>query len=385
MKARAITVAKICFAKSRLYALCLWVVVTYLFGSLNASQAQGFLPGEWDWLDDETIDDILEGAGSLDNALNGLISLIDNGFKWDTFVTFACDSAKAADEYANSDLSKDAEEKVCDIAELYEEVQNLFEDSSVTVNDIGTEMFSENSFSEIGFGFLDSEQLRNVKEKIDQALDNEKPQDRIAQAEEIFREAARAELENRENMDFVAEDIIGFSSVLELGKIDAAQDFARDNMQQFQVAANTKGSFDIAKTQADSDYAEAVSGGVKDVIAPIIRHKSESAVSTRATVQEVVGAITSYMAQDADQFAYLSTQLSLQAQQSVYTTHSLQVVASTLVSEQSQKTRERQARIDAAITNSTNIVSDGAVKLVSTLSSFSSLQGDDEPLPPIEY
>jgi hypothetical protein len=365
-------------------AFFLLIVLVGLFLMLTPVKAQGFLPGDIDAARG-TIDDVLKGAGTLGNTIGGLGNLIDD-FSWDKFIGFACNAATTVDGAEQTTTSGDVKSITCDIASFYEEVKGLAEDNQLTIDDIAKSFFSETSLADLGLGFVTSEQLQGWGTRLNAALDSENPQDGLRLAEEIYREIGQTEYENSATTNMNSPDgIISMAPALELGRAFSIQETARNGVQQFQATANTQGSSDIARAQAESDFTETLGEGVKDTVAPAIRNEAYSAVSTRATVQEVVNSITAYMAQDADQFAYLSSQLTLQAQQEVYTTHTLQLVANSLLEDQSRETRSRQAELNTAITNNISSVQNSGDKFTGALRSFLSLDGQHDPVPDLEF
>jgi hypothetical protein len=90
--------------------------------------------------------------------------------------------------------------------------------------------------------------------------------------------------------------------------------------------------------------------------------------------------MTRYMEQDADQFAYLSEQLTLQSQQEVYSTHVLQTLATTMLEEQSREIKARQSAVNQAAYQKIQEVTRSVDGVVNVAQSFMTLTGDHEPL-----
>jgi hypothetical protein len=334
-----------------------------------------------------TLSTLLQGAGSIDDALGSLLNLLDN-FSWDGFVEFACQAAQTANQQAGSGESQTAEDIVCTIAGFYEEVQKIAEDGQATVDTLSASLFSEKAIANLGNGFFSSPQIEGWRERIQTALSSDNPQERLQAGMEIFREIGETEYNNQRaaaTSGSTTDGIVSMVPILDFSNALALQNINRYNMQQFNAASNTKGTSDIANLQSGSKYSETASEGVKDVIAPKILGEAEAAVSTRATVQEVVSAITAYMAQDADQFAYLSDQLTLQAQQQVYTTSTMEIIATSVVEERVGEQRRRIATMNVAIANTTNRYQDSADQFVGVLRSFTIMGGERPDLIAIDY
>lgn len=328
-----------------------------------------------------TLEDILAGAGSIDDALGSLGGLLDN-FTWDGFIEFACQAAIAANEQAGSDTSQEAEDIVCSIAGFYEDVQELAEDGQETVDNLSSGIFTEDGVADLSFGFLSSGQIQGFDQRIRTALSSDNPQDRLSAGMAIFKEIAEMDYTNRRNAansGNTPDSTTSMIPMLDFSNVVTLQETARNNMQQYVAASNTKGVSDIAKMQVDSKYTETAGEGVKDVIAPGILKEAEAAVSTRATVQEVVSAITAYMSQDADQFAYLSEQLTLQSQQQVYTTSTMQLVATSIIEERNSEVRKRTATMNVAIANSTNRFQNSADQFTGVLRSWLIINDEERP------
>jgi hypothetical protein len=362
-----------------------WLVVALLctFLSLSNVRAQGFLPGTP--VDNLPLptggNDPLAGAG---NTITTLIDLIDD-FNWNNFMNFACNAAGTADDIDQSQTSADARDIVCGIDGFYDQVVGLAEDSEATL-DFGEEFFSEDLLSNLAFGIFTPEQVQDWETNLDALLNSENPQEAVAAAQELYNRVGQTQFDNNFSTNvFSPNGIVSTSPILELGRVQSIQESTGNAVQQVQTAANTQGSADIAQAQVESEYPEVLREGIQDQVAPAIQDQAYSAVSTRATIQEVVNSITAYMAQDADQFAYLSSQLTLQAQQQVYTTHTLQITANALLEERSQEARSRQANIDLAATNNINKVTTVGEQLAGTMTSFLALDGENDPLPDLEY
>jgi hypothetical protein len=365
------------------------VLLVALLG-LTISQAQGgpgFVPGQTPPFNPNATPttpttgegtDPLAGAGSLDDTLGSLGGLLDN-FTWDGFIDLACKLEGEDNEEGGV---------FCDIASFYNEVKDLAKDNETTIDDVASEIFSETSLADLALGFLSPEQQEEFGGLIEAALRADTPQERITLGKQAYEDVATAQWENYQKSianGNLSDTTTSLSPVLQRGEATALQEQARIGTQTFQAASNTKGSSDIANAQVESTVVETMTEGVKDVIAPAVYKEAQTAVSTRATIQEVVSGLTKYMAQDADQFAYLSYQLTLQSQQQVYSTHSLQLIATSLLNQESEKVKSRQAAINAAITNNTNSVEGGAEKLTGTLRSWLSMKGGHERLPRIQF
>jgi hypothetical protein len=333
------------------------------------------------------LDGLLNGSGSINDALGSLGPLLDN-FSWDKFMTFACKAATAANDQAGSGDAANAKDIVCSIGSFFGQLEDVTKDNKATIDDLAKQLFSDKSIADLGGGFFSSEQLGQWNEAFQKALNSENPQDIVALTEEMYKQTAETENQNMQQQvaqgNPVASTIYS-SPLLQFGEVQGFQERARYGMQAAETMANTKATLDIATAQTQSTYVETAGKSVKNAIAPAIQMEAQTAVSTRATVQEVVTALTAYMAQDSDQFSYLSTQLTMQSVQEVYTTHTLQITANAMLTEQTREVKRRQSAISTAIAYNTNNITGSAAKFGGVARSFSKLQGDHPPLPNIDF
>jgi hypothetical protein len=307
-----------------------------------------------------TLDDILANAGSIGNAVGSLEGLIDN-FTLDGFLDFACKSATAANGVEQSGESQDAQETICTITSMFNEVEDLFEENDTTMEE-SQGLFADSSLFGMNVGNLISgnpDQLTGVMKEIEAFLAEEDPSTMTEMARTTFEKMAVTEARNYEvatpgsiQGDF--NEAMKSNPQLGMAHVQGLYQQADLNTKRVENMAALEGSRSIAQAMSDStspdQLVESITPGKdKKGVAPAIRDEANAAVSTRATVQEVVEAITYYMEQDVRQFAYLSEQLTLQAQQQVYTGKMLQMSADAILAEQKQENAQSRAKLEAAV------------------------------------
>jgi hypothetical protein len=302
-------------------------------------------------------------------------------FSWDKFMDIACQTATGANGDGTGD-SQTAQEITCKIGDMYERVASIAEDG-ITFREVADEVLKEVSLADLGVDFLSAEQFETLGSRVVGVFNSDAPIfERVAEMYDIGKEGVDLmEASYRSGNGGTAHDLINFSPLLTQARNTWNQEQARTNGTMLETYLSLEGVQDIATSQVESTFTETHGEGVKDVVAKFINREAQSAVSTRATVQEVVSAITAYMAQDADQFAYLSEQLTLQAQQEVLTTNVLQKQAVALMEMKNMEIAERESNIQAAIQNSQSIIADQGKKVISVFQSFGNFDGDHEALP----
>jgi hypothetical protein len=365
-------------------AFFLLVVLVGLFLMLTPVKAQGFLPGDIDAARG-TIDDVLNGAGTVEDTIGSLAGVIDN-FSWDGLLDFACNAATTVDGAEQTTTSGDVAEVACGVAGFLEEVTALTENGAVTIDDVAQTLFSNSTLFDLTMGgLLTGEELQGYQQQIEAALDSDTPQEAVEAARDLFTDVAQTQYENYDkapegSVEGVADGAIDLSPNLQAVRALGIQEQANNSTAQFQTMVDTRASSEIAQAQAESTFAEDLNEGVQEKLAPALREEAYSAVSTRATVQEVVNSITRYMEQDADQFAYLSEQLTLQSQQEVYSTHVLQTLATTMLEERSQELKSHQSAINLAIYRNTETINQSVDQVANVAGSFTEFKGEHEPL-----
>jgi hypothetical protein len=368
-------------------AFFLLVVLVGLFLLLTPAKAQGFLPGDIDAARG-TIDDVLKGAGTVDNIVGSLGGLIED-FTFDKFLASLCPIATAVNGEIQDTGSQDAQDTICTITSMFDQVNELFDVSETTMEN-AQGLFADSSLFGMNVGNLISgnpEQLEGILGEIEAFLEEKDPSKMTEMARATFENMAVTEARNYETApegsiqgDF--NNAMESNPQLGMAHVQGLYQQADLNTQQVEAMAALEGSRGIAEAMSTSTspdkLVESITPGEDDKgIAPALRNEANAAVSTRATVQEVVEAITYYMEQDVRQFAYLSEQLTLQAQQQVYTGKMLQLSANAILAEQKQENDQARAKLEAAVHEVTVQVETGADNVMVMARAFNSV-GDPE-------
>jgi hypothetical protein len=369
---KTVAVVKTASYKSLLF-LALSIAIMCLLMGQNFTNAQGFLPGA-PTPTGGTAPDPLAGAGSIGTALGSLGGLIDD-FTFDKFLDFACQAATAANGEAQSGESQGAQDTICTITSMFTEVEGLFDENEQTMEE-SQGLFADSSLFGMNVGNLiagNPGQLEGVMKEIEAFLAEKDPSKMTEMARATFEKMAVTEARNYEVA--TPGSIQGdFNTAMEsnpqlgMAHVQGLYQQADLNTKVVENMAALEGSRGIAQAMSDSTapdkLVEAITPGKdKKGVAPAIRDEANAAVSTRATVQEVVEAITYYMEQDVRQFAYLSEQLTLQAQQQVYTGKMLQMSADAILAEQKQENSQARAKLEAAVHEVTVQVTDSGEKV----------------------
>jgi hypothetical protein len=330
-----------------LVVMGLSLAIIFIVMSQNVAKAQGG--------GTSTLDDILANAGSIDNAVGGLFNLVDD-FSFDNLLSFGCTAATAADEVAQSTESPDSgtysdvKGTVCSLGEYYAEIKDLSQNYEEIFKGWGKNLFTDFVQYDLGLGTSFSRaELEGYTDEIKAVIEGDEDPDKLIG---IFQEIAQKKTsKNYETYANAAE-----------GTAEAAYEEAMANSPSLrtqqglieiekyqnlttrgQSMANLLQSGKIADTQMESDVMENIDTSVNKKVAPGLRENAATAVSTRATVQEVVNAITAYMQQDADTMTHISKQLALQSQQEVYTAQQLGILVDSLLKEERSKLEAKQA------------------------------------------
>jgi hypothetical protein len=323
-------------------------ICLFFFWNVNPVEAQS------------TLDDILNNAGAIGNTIGSLGGLIDD-FTFDRFLDFACEAATTADDIDESGASEDAQDIVCNINSMFQEVTELFDENETTMEE-SQGLFADSTLFGMNIGSLlagNPEQVSGLFEEIEAFLEEESPSTMTEKARTTFESAALTEATNYEfatpgSIQWDFNERMKYNPQLGMAHVQGLYQQTDLNTKRVEAMAALEGTRGIAQAMTEStnpdQLVEAITPGKDNKgIAPAIREDAITAVSTRATVQEVVTAITYYMEQDVKQFAYLSEQLTLQSQQQVYTTKILQLSADAILAEQSQENAQARARLEAGV------------------------------------
>lgn len=322
-------------------------------------------------------------AQALSGFLSGDMTLSD-------LFASACEAATnvdAVDEGQDNNPEdgdlENAKKAACKVSQIAEQINKLLEDTHLTVEDIANSPLAEDIIYSLGGS---PEQVKAYAQRIDGIINGNKSASEIAQESiELAKDIVEDEWKNRDSAEGTADMAREYFGVVEpyLEARDL-QKFARLLSARFQLAANTQGSGETLKTQ-DPELATAITETVENVAAPKHRAEAATAVSTRATVQEVVNVMTAYMEQDATQFARLSQQLTGLAMQMVYTTHSLQLAADAIIAQESEEDREKQANLEAAANNGITRITDVGKLVEVVLASYTQYDGEYEAIVASNY
>jgi hypothetical protein len=356
-----------------------FIIFLVLLG-LPLVQAQGFVPGDTPNVDE----DILAGAGSLDDALNGLFTLFDD-FSLENFASFACSSATAANEIEGSGDSQTAQDIACSIAALPEEIESLLENYETLIQDAGKDFFEYVTASAVGSdNYLTAEQIETYVTRMKTALDEyEDPETFLQETYAIIDESSAAENANFDaapegSSEAAFRDALNFNPALAtsygLGQIEEAETMRRDSQSVAGMMETANASEISTKT---SEFQDELADAINQEIAPELRDDAATAVSTRAVTQTLVDAVTMYMQQEVTSDANLSKQLAMQSQQEVYTTQALHMLVQSLSQEQRTKVQQEQTALKTAISEHKKKV-EGSVDTTTNMGlSFTTL---DDPI-----
>lgn len=302
--------------------------------------------------ENSTLDDILENAGSIDDALNGLFTLFDD-FSFENFASFACSSATAANGIEGSEDSGTAQDIACAIAALPEEIEALLESYETIIQGESKEFYTSiMSFATGSENYLSADQIAEFAGRWDQALENyEDPETFIEETSSIIADSSVAENANYEDApegsieaDF--NEAMTFNPTLRASygtqQIREAEVKKRDALSVMGVMESANASEISTMT---SQYQDELMDYINEEAAPALREDAATAVSTRAVAQTLVDAVTVFMQQEVTSDANLSKQLSVQAQQQMYTNHELHLLVQSLSQEQLREIQAQQTAI----------------------------------------
>jgi hypothetical protein len=301
--------------------------------------------GEWAWLDAA-----LGNAGSLTNLIND--------FSFENLLGFGCGAATSADEVATEQNSPDAgtygevASTVCSIEQYYQEIQALSTNYEEIFKTWGKNLFTDFLQYDLGLGTdFSREELQGYIDQVDQIIAGDEDPDKLIS---VMQDVAAKKAEKNQqalanapegSQEYVFEQwmqqnpqIRWMNGALEIAKYN-------NTVTQGQSMSNLLQSGKIADTQMESDVMDTLNKNVNEVVAPLIRDEAKTAVSTRATIQEVVNALTIYMQQDVDTMTHLSKQLAMQSQQEVYTAQQLNTLVNTLLQEERNRIEEQQTAL----------------------------------------
>jgi hypothetical protein len=113
-----------------------------------------------------------------------------------------------------------------------------------------------------------------------------------------------------------------------------------------QSQANHKASEEIARRETEDTTMQKQHEIVTEDVTPILRQEATTSVSTRATVQTVVNAITQYMEQDSANMSVLNGRLVQQIQQQAHTNHQLYLLVQSLKQESLEESQRKEAQLE---------------------------------------
>ncbi|MGL4610854.1 MAG: hypothetical protein ACRCYY_14455 [Trueperaceae bacterium] len=307
-------------------------------------------------------------------TIGDLIGLIDD-FSWEKVPDFACQTATGGDGEGGGDAGG----ALCGMAAVFDDVEELTQNYEDAIDTWSKDLFREFAGNNLGLGaYLTSGQLEDLGLRIDEVLaileeegtEDWNPTVIIEEFDKMGREITAMENANLENakegtLEHTYNEVLKGSPPLQMQHGLSQLERQEIIITQGQSKANFEQSSRISKTQNNSllqeDHVEVV-----EEIAPQIQDEAQTAVSTRATIQEVVNAMTIYMQQDAQQFAFLSEQLAKQTEQEVYALQELQILTQNMMKDRLAELQGRQDAIKNAIYANVDSY-EGAVDKVSTM------------------
>jgi hypothetical protein len=357
----------------------------------NLAKAQGFVPGT------PTPSAPTPGGGGTNDPLAGAGGVIDglfnltNNFTFDGLIGFGCTAATAADEYAQSTESPDSgtysdvADTVCSLGEYYTEIKGLSQNYEEIFKGWGKNLFTDFMQYDLGLGTSFSRaELEGFSERIKAVVEGDEDPDKLFGVfQQIAQEKATKNQETYTNAPegtsaAAYEKAMANSPSLRTQQGLIEMEKYQNTMTQGQSMANLLQSGKIADTQMESDVMESLNKDINEQVAPGLREDAATAVSTRATVQEVVNTLTLYMQQDVDTMTHISKQLALQSQQEVYTAQQLGIVADSLLKEERSKLEAKQAALRNGFSKYEKEFGQATDGLVSVGGSIANLGNADE-------
>jgi hypothetical protein len=309
-------------------------------------------------------------------GIAGGIGGLLNDFSWNKIPGFACKTATAVNGRENTGTSGGAQKTLCGLAATYDSAKKLTDNYDKTLHTWGKNLFLDFATKDLGLGsYLTREQLAGFTTRVEAALnDREDPLKIVTEFSKIAKEKTAMENANYASapegtLENTYYNIMQQSPVLKMQQGLSQLEKEQIAITQGQSMTNVMQSGRIAEEQNASQFQEDHNDAVQQ-IAPAILDEATSAVSTRATVQEVVTAITIYMQQDAQQFAYLSEQLAIQTQQQVYVTNELHLLTQSMMEERLNEIQARQYALKNALNTNVKKYETAADRMITVGKSF---------------
>jgi hypothetical protein len=302
-----------------------------------------------------TLNSVLGNLGSIQAAWGALEGLFSGDFSFTKLLDAACKAATAAEGVATSEGSTDA--GYGDAKKGFCGLSNFVADIETKGNDIEgiLESFSKNVFgsaiqtaSVLGAN-VTPEQAAEWQTTLNSILSGES-KDIPARMQAFAENIANTERNNNRTAPNstaagVTNDIATLAPGLQY-TLDRDYIFQAVNYRSLgQSITNSIMAAEIAKRLSKDTTLMDYYKLTEQAVAPDIRKEARTSVSTRATVQEVVNAITRYMEQDAHNTAFLSDQLTAQVQQQATTNHQLHLMTQSMIEKDIRESQEKMGAI----------------------------------------
>lgn len=380
-----------------------WMVVALLCVAINLTQvrAQGFVPGTP--VDNGlplpegsvpgipgisgTLGAILGNLGPISSAWGAITGIFEGEFSITKLFDAACASASAANSVSqstgnpggNATLKAD----LCGLSTFARDVETRGENIEDVIVNFGKGMFSSvaEAASTLGLNVTPDQALQ-FQTQMTEILNGE-PEEIPQAMLGLFQDNINTRMDNIQSApdgtsDAVLRDTMALAPNLALQQAEGYVEQGQALESLGQGISNSMMSVDLATRQSQDTTLEKQSQSVTEVTAPMIRQQANAAVSTRATVQEVVNAITRYMEQDAYSQAFLNEQLVNSSQQQAYTNHQLYLIAQSMYQDNIKQSQEKQAKAQQALFATKQALEMRTNQLAATLGSFGLLGNDTD-------
>ncbi len=333
------------------------------------------------------LNSVLGNLGSIQAAWGALEGLFSGDFSFTKLLDAACKSATAAEGVATSEESPDAEDYgeakkgICGLSTFVTDVETRGDDIEGILESFSKNVFGSVMTTASALGAdITPEQAAEWQTTINDILagDSKDIPTRMQQLADTIingqRDTARAAPNGTSARVLSDTARLAPNLQYQLDRESVVQGMGYNALGQ--SITDSLGSAELAKRQAEDTTMARYNEMNTEVIAPDIRKEARTAVSTRATVQEVVEAITRYMEQDSHNITFLSEQLTNQVQQQAYTNHQLHLMTQSMIQKDIKESQERQAQIQQSLFMTQQRLEGLTNQLTSVLGSFIPLGND---------